>query len=55
MKDIVLFLWIIILLGINLKAYKDFKNTNLKVKKTSFITIILGLAWIIMFILFKLI
>jgi hypothetical protein len=33
MKGIVLFLWIIILLGINLKAYKDFKNTNLKVKK----------------------
>lgn len=54
MKDIVLLLWIIILLVVNLKAYSNLKNTNLKVKKYIFISIILGLMWIIMFVLFKL-
>ncbi len=53
MKDTFLILWIIILLGINLKAYKDFKNTNLKVKKYSFASAILCIVFIIMFISFR--
>jgi|GEM_PF-5506000 len=51
MKNIFLLFWIVILLCINLKAYKDLKNTNAVVKRYSLISIILSIVFIIMFVL----
>ena len=53
MKNILLLFWIIILLGVNFKVYKDVKNTNEVVRKYSFISIILSIVFIIMFSLFN--
>lgn len=53
MKNTFFLFFIIILLGINLKAYRDFKDTNAMVKKYSSISIVLCIVVIIMSVLLK--
>ena len=52
MKNVFFLFFIVILLVINLKGYKDFKNTNAVVRKYSLISIVLGIVLIIMIVVF---
>lgn len=54
MKNILILLGIIILVGLNFRVYSDVKITNKIAKKYSLISIIVGIIIIIMYVLFYL-